>query len=140
MLCGLLAGLTGCVDRTIRITSEPPGALVWLNDREIGRTPVDVEFVHYGTYDVRLELANHEPLHTSGEAKAPLWDAVGVDLAAELVPVELESRVEWHYVLEPKAGDPQRLIERARETRSQLAEADDPPDDAAPESGAGDES
>ncbi|MFB3120043.1 MAG: PEGA domain-containing protein [Stenotrophomonas maltophilia] len=38
------------------ITSEPPGALVWLNDREIGRTPVDVDFEFYGRYDVRLHL------------------------------------------------------------------------------------
>ena len=30
---------TGCVERTIRVTSEPAGARVWLNDRDIGVTP-----------------------------------------------------------------------------------------------------
>ena len=34
--CLLLAvaalALPGCVDRKIRVTSEPPGARVWLND------------------------------------------------------------------------------------------------------------
>jgi hypothetical protein len=127
MLCGLMAALTGCVERTIRITSEPSGALVWLNDREIGRTPVDVEFVHYGTYDVRLELAGHEPVHTFGEANAPLWDAVGFDLFAELAPFELQSNVDWHFTLEPEQSDQQQLIERARDTRSQLASGDDGP-------------
>jgi hypothetical protein len=50
--------LAGCVERTITINSEPQGALVYLNDEEVGRTPVSVPFLYYGTYDVRLE---HEP-------------------------------------------------------------------------------
>jgi hypothetical protein len=48
-------GLLGCVERTISITSEPEGALVYLNDEEVGRTPVSVPFTFYGVYDVRLE-------------------------------------------------------------------------------------
>lgn len=47
--------LTGCLERTITITSQPTGALVHLNDREVGRTPVVVPFTFYGTYTVRLE-------------------------------------------------------------------------------------
>ena len=116
------AGLAGCVQRTITITSDPPGAMVWLNDREIGRTPVDVEFDYYGTYDVRLEREGYEPLMTSGEAAAPLWEAPGLDLAAELLPFRLHSRVEWHYVLGPRDDDPEALMERARELRSRVAE------------------
>jgi hypothetical protein len=49
------ASLLGCVERTISITSEPRGALVYLNDEEVGRTPVSVPFTYYGVYDVRLE-------------------------------------------------------------------------------------
>ncbi len=51
VLCVSVVNLfaAGCVQRTITITSDPPGALVWLNDREIGRTPLDVNFVYYGT-------------------------------------------------------------------------------------------
>ena len=37
-----LPGLTGCVQRTITVNSDPQGALVYLNDIEIGRTPVTV--------------------------------------------------------------------------------------------------
>ena len=35
-----LIGLTGCVERRIWIDTDPPGALVWLNDAQLGRTPV----------------------------------------------------------------------------------------------------
>ena len=45
----------GCVKRTISISSNPSGALVWVNDREVGRTPVEFEFLYYGEYDLRLE-------------------------------------------------------------------------------------
>jgi hypothetical protein len=111
----LLAG--GCVRRTITVRSSPPGALVWVNDREVGRTPVDVEFQHYGTYDVRLELEGYEPLSTSGHASPPWWDVVGPDLVAELLPVQLHSDVQWEYQLEPAAAADPGLVDRARELR-----------------------
>ncbi len=111
---------TGCVRRTISIVSTPPGALVWLNDREVGRTPIEVEFLYYGTYDVRIVKDGYEPLITSGKADAPLWDVVGIDLAAELMPLDFHSRVEWAYQLEPLTNDEPGLIQRARDLRSQM--------------------
>ena len=120
--CLLLLPLlcTGCVRRTISIITEPPGALVWLNDREVGRTPIEVEFLYYGTYDVRIVKDGYEPLITSGRADAPLWDMVGIDLAAELLPLELHSRIEWIYQLEPAMFDEPGLIQRARDLRAQV--------------------
>ena len=120
LLAGLCLNAAGCVKRTMRITSDPSGALVWVNDREVGRTPVDVQFVHYGTYDVRLVKEGWEPLLTFGEASPPLWDNVPLDLAAELLPFELKSTVHWHYVLEPKDDDRAALIDRGRALRSGL--------------------
>ena len=111
---------TGCVRRTISIVTEPPGALVWLNDREVGRTPIEVEFLYYGTYDVRIVKDGYEPLITSGKANAPLWDVVGIDLAAELMPLDFHSRVEWMYQLEPLTQDEPGLIQRARDLRTQM--------------------
>lgn len=43
----------GCVERTLRIRSEPPGLEVAMNGRPLGATPLDVPFSFYGT--VRLE-------------------------------------------------------------------------------------
>lgn len=114
----LTVALCGCVRRTITVISEPSGALVWLNDREVGRTPVTVEFEFYGTYDVRLEKEGYEPLQTSGEAKAPLWDIIGVDLVAEAMPGEPHSKVVWTYALTPRNDDETALLQRAAELRA----------------------
>ncbi len=140
VLLVLLGALgTGCVRRTIMITSEPPGVLIWVNDREVGRTPIDVDFEYYGVYAVRLELAGYEPMMTSGKASAPWWDKVGPDFFAELVPADLHSEVRWHYVLTPLAEDREALIERATQLRSDLSapETDDatadPPRDGNPD-------
>jgi len=115
-----LVALNGCVRRTITITTEPEGTLVWLNDREVGRTPVEVDFKYYGTYDVRLEHRGYEPMMTSGRADPPWWDHIGLDLIAELTLVDIESRIEWHYVLEPLDDDHEALVNRARELRKEL--------------------
>jgi len=121
-VAALLAGVAffstaGCIRRMLSITTEPSGALLWLNDREVGRTPLEVDFDHYGTYDVRLERDGYEPMMTSGKARAPWWDTVGLDLIAEAIPGTLTSRVEWHYVMQPVDDDRERLIDRARDLR-----------------------
>ncbi len=113
----------GCVRRTISVTTTPPGAIVFLNDREVGRTPCDVEFLHYGVYDLRLRLEGYEPVVGSGRANAPVWDFIGADFFAELVPAQLESRVEWHFDLEPSNRDADALRVRASEMRSQADDA-----------------
>jgi hypothetical protein len=114
------AVLSGCVRRTVAITTDPPGALVWVNDREVGRTPVEIDFVYYGRYDVRLELDGYEPRMTSGRARAPLWDVPPIDFAAEIAPVEFLSRTRWHYDLEPVDDDQADLLERALGLRAEI--------------------
>lgn len=109
----------GCVRRTISVTTTPPGAIVFLNDLEVGRTPCDVEFVHYGVYDLRLRLEGYEPVVGSGRADAPVWDFIGADFFAEIAPAQLESRVEWHFDLEPSTRDAAALRERAQVMRAQ---------------------
>jgi len=122
LLLVLLPG-AGCVQRTITVTSEPSGALVYLNDEEVGRTPVTVPFTFYGTYDVRLEADGYQPLWVMQKAKAPWWEVPPVDLAAEAVPGG-KAALHWHYDLEPQIAaddvDPNLLIDHARQLRSKM--------------------
>jgi hypothetical protein len=142
MTAGVLGVLglatVGCVDRKIRVTSEPPGARVWLNDVEIGTTPAEADFRFYGRYDVRLELDGYEPLWTDRKAYAPVWQYPGVDLAADLIPLRFDDVVEWHFDLEPtpeRTTDPETvragLIERAADL-GRLTTPDAPPAGPAP--------
>lgn len=117
-----LPGLTGCVQRTITVNSDPQGALVYLNDIEIGRTPVTVPFTFYGDYDVRLERDGFTTLNTNERAMAPWWENPGPDLFAEAVPgnrVDLQ----WFYVLEELGPvDAGSLVRRAEQLRNQLGQ------------------
>jgi len=117
LLAALCMGGGGCVERMISITSQPSGALVHLNDEEVGRTPLSVPFTFYGTYDVRLEADGHQPLWTARKASAPWWETPGIDLAAELIP-KGRSHIEWHFYMEPEPAPVEAaLIDRATEMK-----------------------
>lgn len=119
-LCLVATSGCGRVARTITIDSEPPGAIVWLNDNEVGRTPVTVPFTWYGTYRVYLEKDGYEPMTELERIAAPWWQWVGPDLVAETV-IPGTHHDEHHlgpYVLEEvRAADPDEVLTRARTTR-----------------------
>ena len=126
-LAGCLA-LAGCVDRRLFITSDPPGARVYLNDQDVGTTPLEVDFTWFGTYDVRLHREGFEPLVTTREAKAPLHEVPPFDLAALLIPGTRRTHIAWHFELEPARVDEAALLGRARQLRAR-SETDGAPDD-----------
>ena len=94
----LLTVSFGCVERRLMISSDPPGALVYLNDQEVGRTPLKVPFKWYGTYDVRVEQAGYQTLETQQAAEQPWWEYPGPDLIAEAVPGN-DVELYWHFKL-----------------------------------------
>ncbi len=122
----VLACTGGCVRRTVTITTDPQGADVWLNDEEIGRTPVSVDFLWYGDYDVILRLDGYETLTTHHELMPPWYELPGIDFFAEvLYPVHIHDERSMHFTLQP-AAPPNRdaLLERAQELRARAAEKD----------------
>ena len=119
VMISVCASMLGCVERRIFITSEPAGARVWLNDQEVGETPVEVDFTWFGVYDVRVKKDGFEPLTTTAEAKAPLHEQPGIDFIAMAIPGTDRTRIEWHFTLEPSEGKAEGLVARARELREQ---------------------
>ena len=115
--------LTGCIDRRIFITSDPPGAEVTLNDVDVGRTPCEVDFTYFGTYEVRLCHEGYETLVTEAAADPPLHEQPGIDFLAMLVPGTRHTRIDWHFTLDPANNDPEGMIERAEAARERLAES-----------------
>jgi hypothetical protein len=117
------AGGLGCsrVQRTVSLNSDPPGALVILNDQEIGRTPVTRDFIWYGWYDLVLRKEGYKTLKTRAEVIAPVWQWVPFDLAAEFVPVRLKDRHELMFKLEPEAEPPTNEDMLARTEQLRIA-------------------
>jgi len=113
----------GCVERKLTINTEPAGALVWLNDEEIGASPVTVEFNWYGDYKVRISKEGYETLDTHRELKAPLHDGLPFDFFAEIIwPGRIVDEYEWSFRLAeyqpPKRAD---LIEAAQQMQQMAA-------------------
>ena len=131
--CAALFALAaaGCVRREIEVTSTPPGALLTLNGREVGRTPARITFTFDGTYDVRLRLAGYESVQGKGTTDMPVWDFAGADLVAEMVPADIHRLERWHFDLVPEPQAEVGLRDRAdaarRSIESMPAVADDAP-------------
>jgi PEGA domain-containing protein len=124
-LLPLLLLLTGCVERRIRVTSSPAGARVWINDQQVGTTPLETRFTFYGGYDVRVELEGYNPINELRQAKAPLYEYPGPDLIATALPFKLKPLIEWHFDLtqveettNPEAAR-ENLLNRAESLRQQ---------------------
>ena len=109
----------GCVRRTVTVNTDPQGATVILNDEEIGTSPVSVDFIWYGDYDVTVRKEGYETLHTHERLTAPWYQVPPIDLIAEaLIPVTLHDRHEMSFALEPASPIArQELIEQAEEFR-----------------------
>lgn len=100
-----LSSTVGCnaVKRRLTITSEPSGALVYLNDREIGRTPISQNFVHSGTYKIRCCKEGFETEETYYKAGTPWYLYPGFDFFSEnFVPGELRDEQQCNITLTPK--------------------------------------
>ena len=117
--------LTGCVERRIRVTSSPAGARVWINDQQVGTTPLETRFTFYGGYDVRVELEGYNAINELRQAKAPLYEYPGPDLIATALPFNFKPLIEWHFDLTQveEATDPEaareNLLDRAESMRQQ---------------------
>jgi hypothetical protein len=105
------------------VTSDPPGALVYMNGNEVGRTPVTRDFTWYGTYDVQLRMEGYETLDARTPVIAPIWQWPPFDFFAEFWPGRLKDERHINYSLKPASTqpvDPEQMIVRAAEMQGQL--------------------
>jgi hypothetical protein len=122
VLSAVAATEIGCVRRTMSVRSDPPGALVYMNGQEIGRTPLTRDFTWYGAYDVQLRKEGYETLSAKTPVTAPWWQWPPFDLFAELVPGATDRR-ELTYTLHPASTQPAdatEIIARAESLQGQL--------------------
>lgn len=98
----LAGSLSGCVERRYTIRSDPPGALVVVNNEEIGRAPVSRSIVYYGDRDVTLTLDGYQTLHTVQPIKAPWYDNILTEFFTEnLLPWTLRDERDFTYKMTP---------------------------------------
>ncbi|MBI5723407.1 MAG: PEGA domain-containing protein [Planctomycetes bacterium] len=124
-LCAIAALLTsltlaGCIERTMTITSEPAGALVFVNDVEKGRTPVTFSYIWSGDYDVVLRLEGRKTLKTHARLNPQWYDLPPWDFFAELSPQKIQDKRYLHYKLEKLVlPGTDKLVENAEQLKAQ---------------------
>jgi len=75
----------GCVQRRMTIRSNPPGALVYVDDYQIGTTPVSTDFVYYGTRKIRLIKDGYETLTVRQPFPMPWYQVFPLDFVTETI-------------------------------------------------------
>ena len=94
--------LPGCIERTVSINTEPEGARVFLNDQEVGQSPVTVPFTWYGDYDIIIRKPGYQTLRTHAQIKTPWYQTPGIDIITEcLIPFTVHDDRFLDYVLAP---------------------------------------
>ena len=117
-----VALISGCVERRLTINTRPQGALVLLNDEEIGRSPVTVNFNWYGDYAIRATREGFQTVDTHRRLKGPWYDQFPFDFFAQIVnPARTVDSYEWTFDLAP-LRQPARaeLIQKSQELKKQL--------------------
>jgi hypothetical protein len=107
------------VRRRLNVNSNPQGALVYVDNQQIGTTPCSVDFTYYGTREIRLIKAGFETLTVNQPIPAPWYQYTPIDFVAEnLMTMKVRDNRSVNYNLAPQLiVPPQELIGRANQLR-----------------------
>ncbi len=121
LLIGVLASAccAGCVRRRMTIRTNPPGAQVYVDDYELGPTPISTDFTYYGNRKIRLVKDGYETLTFLQPVPAPWYQIPPLDFFAEnLFPGEIRDQQTFTYQLSPQRVVPsEELLQRAEDLR-----------------------
>ena len=93
------------IRKVATITSEPPGAKVWVNNVYRGKTPVEIPYNWNWYYDITLKKPGYNDYCIRERFYAPVRHWIPFDFVAEAVPVRSEEPQWRHYQLTPKVED-----------------------------------
>ncbi|HXX92925.1 MAG TPA: PEGA domain-containing protein [Planctomycetota bacterium] len=122
------ASLVGCVERFIAVRTDPPGAMVTLDDQKIGPTPVDIPYTWYGMRLLSVDLAGYREVREIIALNPPWWQFSPLDFITDVVlPVTITDRTEFSYPLEKATAKPDRELEEVRKRAAELREKAEAP-------------
>lgn len=82
---------SGCVTRSITVKTNPSNALVYIDNKLIGESPVSMPFTFYGTRKIMIErkdedgVLTHERTIEFEKIKAPVYEIFPLDFFSEIV-------------------------------------------------------
>jgi PEGA domain len=116
---------TGCVRRRLAVRSNPPGALVFVDNQQIGTTPCSVDFTYYGTREIRLVKPGYETLTVNQPIPTPWYQIPPIDFVSEnLVPSKILDHRTAAFQMQPQLIVPtDQLLDRANQLRQVTLES-----------------
>ena len=120
-LLALCSGLCGCMHRRMTIGSNPAGARVLVDGKDVGMTPVSVDFTYYGTREITLIKDGYETRTLMQRVRTPWYQVPPLDLISDnFLPFKLTNRHYFEYEMEKSQHFPTgELINRAKSLRSE---------------------
>jgi PEGA domain len=103
----------------MNVRTNPPGALVYVDNQQIGTTPCSVDFTYYGTREIRLIKPGFETLTVNQPIPTPWYEYPPLDFISEnLVATKIRDNRTVTYNLAPQVLVPtQELVDRASQLR-----------------------
>lgn len=113
------AATAGCVQRRLTIRSNPPGALVIIDQWNIGITPCSTDYIYYGKRHIQLIRDGYETLDDDRWIWPPWYEIPPIDFVSEnFIPKELRDERIIDYQLTPqKVASTEQLLGRAENLR-----------------------
>ena len=97
VLVAAIFAFSGCVTRSITVKTNPSNALVYIDNKLIGESPVTMPFTFYGTRKIMIErkdedgVLTHERTIAFEKIKAPVYQIFPLDFFSELLwPFEIK--------------------------------------------------
>jgi hypothetical protein len=120
IVCFLAVAAPGCVRRRMTVRTNPPGALVYVDDQEIGITPVSTDFTYYGTRKIQLVKDGFETMTVKQTFDPPWYEYPVLEFFSEnLWPSELRDEHLLNFQMQPQQILPtERLLDRAQDLRA----------------------
>lgn len=119
-LCVLFAA-SGCVRRRLAVRTNPPGAVVSVDNQVIGTSPAASSFTYYGTREITIEKEGYRTEKIRRRINPPWYQYPGLDFITEtLVPWEIRDERIIDVELVPQTLEPtEDVLMRADELRGQ---------------------
>ncbi len=119
--------LTGCVERSLLVRTDPVGAKVIVNGVDKGPSPVVIPYVRDGRFDVRVEKEGYESAQEEVVTPTKADALPGLDFFAENVWPGTIRRQTAHDIrmvpLKPPGSSPQEMAYTREELKAMLDRA-----------------
>jgi PEGA domain len=112
---------TGCVHRRLTVNSNPPGALVRVDGKDIGYTPASIDFTWYGTREVQLLKDGYETQTQMVDINPPWYQRFPLDFFSDnFLGKHITDRRQVSFQMQPRRMDVSSdVVDRGRSLRSE---------------------